>query len=199
MNTEKQDAAVASVLGCLQTPVLCSEIQTQVEHNYLSAVRRYTGLCLLNATVHEEAGSSEYMDVAACLRDIQLENGSLKHYLDDIQGGCNQQIDLSIRRVMFEILGKLSKRLQVTDNSDEAFALIYALHWQYHARDFKELLEKLNIFPLLSGKELPDSLMHQAWGKLHTKHKALRSDLALSFTEVYLTILSRITDVSIDT
>lgn len=100
---------------------------------------------------------------------------------------------------MFEILGKLARRLQVTKSQDEAFELIYALHWKYHANDFQLLLENVNIFALIAGKDMPDSVMAHSWGKLHTEFSRLRDDLTLSFTEVFLTILARISDTSIDT
>ena len=199
LNVEKQDAATQSVLSCLQAPVLCEEIMTQVEHNYLSAVRRYSGLYLLNGMLRAETTRDEYIGIVRCLREIQVDGEGVKHFMDDIQGGCNENVDACIRKIMFEILGKLARRLQVTKCQDEAYELIYALHWQYRANDFQMLLENVNIFALIAGKDMPESLMASAWGKLHTECERLRDDLTLSFTEVFLTILARISDTSIDT
>lgn len=45
---EPRDACVASVLACLQTPVIAFEIQNQIENSYLEATKRFTGITLLN-------------------------------------------------------------------------------------------------------------------------------------------------------
>lgn len=89
MNKEKQEAAIASVLSCLQSPVLCIEIKNQVENSYKQAVMRYTGLSLLEGTISEDAPVSHFLDVVNCLRELQSNKKGLNHYLDGVHGGCN--------------------------------------------------------------------------------------------------------------
>lgn len=73
LNNEKREAQIASVLSCLQSPVLCYEIKNQVENSYKAAVRRYTGLSLLNDTIIDDAPTQHYLDAVNCLMELQKD------------------------------------------------------------------------------------------------------------------------------
>jgi len=82
----------------------------------------------------------------------------------------------------------------VTKDPEEGYTLLYAVQWQYQARDFINLYSKLNIFSFLSGKDPSDSLISVSWGKVHSENQHFSKDLLNTFMEIYLTVLARITD-----
>lgn len=61
--------------------------------------------------------------------ELQKDRKNLSHYLDGVQGGCNEQLEKKIRFVIFEIIQKLCKRLSVTKDPEEGYTLLYALQW----------------------------------------------------------------------
>ncbi len=82
----------------------------------------------------------------------------------------------------------------MTKDPEEGYTLLYALQWQYQARDFTNLYSKLKIFSFLSGREPSDSLISESWGKVHPENQLFSKDLLNTFMEVYLTVLARITE-----
>lgn len=74
--------------------------------------------------------------------------------------------------------------------------ILQSLQWKYQARDFDSLLNVINVFPLLSAKDAqdPQALLAQSWTKVHSKNESLRMDLLATFSDIFISIFSRITD-----
>ena len=112
-------------------------------------------------------------DLLGWLSDIQKTDDDSKtqllfHYMDDIKG-CGMSIEKQLQEAFFSILENLgvlfswssNQNLNEKENYEFTRFLVSAFQWNYLARDFKLLHQRLAIFNLLySGL-----LVHDITGK----------------------------------